>query len=1397
MTTGARAMGSADGAWPAGWLAGACLAVLSLAVWQRQPGWAPLLAAAAGLGVAIGTTPRLRSPRAWGGLAILSLLVAVIDAAIDTRTLRAIDRAWESYSASERAARAELVATRIRELADALDRAARRTVSDTALLQSLRAAPTQGPATGGPGGPERVTILVPPSVSGGVETGLVLFDDGRLRGRGGQARVPLTVGDTGVVLAQSAFHTALVARATSADGRAQAVAVALLASAPPADRFARSLTASLAGRIDQAHLRIDGMDSVQVVPGATERIVRREGIGIARVRALPFLPGETRQAVLQRALVRTGVPLAVASLLALVVAWRRPARLVHRLASAIAAVAIVAVLPLTALSNVSTLFDPSSYFAPMGGPLTANVVALLCTTALVLAVLFHVLRATRLSASRRVAALLVLLAAGIGPFLLRDLARGIALPASGAGTGLWIAWQLAIALAGASILLAGTAAGQAALGRQRGIPPSIAPAIALSAALVAPILWQDGGGWPGWFPLPWAVAIGALALTRRGAALVIGTAVVAGAGAVTLTWGGTVRARMALAAGDLARVGAIDENALRLLERFALDIAGDSTRVGAADVLLRRYAGSELAQAGYPARLARWFPFQPSSPVVDVALVAFRDSVGAQAAIAGMARSGGVPEIRSVEEGPSTILVAAIPATDGSVTTVAVPPRTRLLSADPFSLLTGVAGERAGVAPPYRLALGSPGDADRAPGDAMSGGTLRWRRIGSTMHGDAAIGTGVDARPVHVQVDLRGLDALVPRGALLILLDVALIALLWASSAMADGSLGRWLRLRRDRWSRSYRIRLSLTLFGFFLAPAALFAGWASYRLRDDDRAARELLVREALRVAATAPTQRALPAIPGSLELRQLSAASTEAGSPLFLYREAQLVQASDPLLDALAPLGRLLPSTLPDRDLFDDGDQFTAARVPVRGRDALVGYRRVPEFDGASVLAAPARGDEVDLDARREDLGVLLLFLGAMGALAALWSSGVAARALARPVGTLREAAIAIARGADAPALGSAPASEFAPVYRAFAAMATDLAASRSALEAAQRRTEAVLQHVASGVLAIRPDGTVPIANPRALQLLDLRAPGDRPSLTLDDLPAAADPLRRRIGAFMAGADEEDAFDLSLRGRQLRARLTRLPVGAVLTLDDVTELASAERVLAWGEMARQVAHEIKNPLTPIRLGVQHLRRAFRDGRGNFGDVLETNVQRVLEEIDHLDEIARSFSRYGTAPTDRPPPVAVDATAIVRDVLALERLGDDGVEWRLEVDGAPPPVLAEPDALREVVLNLLENARLAQARRVSARLAAGDGIVHLEVSDDGVGIAPEVLPRVFEPHFSTRTSGSGLGLAISRRLIEAWGGTIRIESDMGRGSTVHITMRSAATGRAAASPAGVVDRVS
>src|SRR5881296_2340728 len=320
--------------------------------------------------------------------------------------------------------------------------------------------------------------------------------------------------------------------------------------------------------------------------------------------------------------------------------------------------------------------------------------------------------------------------------------------------------------------------------------------------------------------------------------------------------------------------------------------------------------------------------------------------------------------------------------------------------------------------------------------------------------------------------------------------------------------------------------------------------------------------------------------------------------------------------------------------------------------------------------------------------------------------------------------------------------------------------------------------LANVATGVIALDDGLRVTMANPRAAELLG--AP-----LTPGDLLPRAAPAEwlvvwSAVREFLDGTTEGIVErEFAVGGRQIRVQLASLgpaPDGCVVALDDATALTRAARVLAWGEMARQVAHEIKNPLTPIRLGIQHLQRA-REKRveRDFDATLAETAGRILAEIDRLDAIARAFSRFASPAAEALPLEPVEVHAVAREVVHLYTLGGAEAEATVALAGESGALAsARRDEVKEVLINLLENARNAGARHVTVRLA--DGGCQLVVEDDGRGIPPDVLPRVFDPAFSTTSSGSGLGLAIARRLVESWGGTIGLTSAPGRGTTV--TMR-------------------
>jgi two-component system nitrogen regulation sensor histidine kinase NtrY len=694
------------------------------------------------------------------------------------------------------------------------------------------------------------------------------------------------------------------------------------------------------------------------------------------------------------------------------------------------------------------------------------------------------------------------------------------------------------------------------------------------------------------------------AITFRAALVTASISALAAMGGV---WSTTYQQRMQLAEQDVTALGHVDDYALQLTRRF-VDTLSETPQPRSRADLLKAYAASDLASAEYPATLASWdqtgkqvaeFAVAPAEPDSEAAVAAVKEAIATRQTVT-----------RSVLGPTGVQILAAVAHPSGGATSVLVLPRTRLLNPNPYAALFGMASPSGGD-PPYVVAL-----TDVTPTVHADTVRLQWHRIGDELHGDRLISTSAGTMRAHVEIDLRSIWARAERGSLVLLLDLLLAGMFWLLGTMTERGFMRWLRVRVARWIYTYHARLTLALFAFFVIPAIAFAVWSYQRLRSDDLQTREVLVQETLHAVA------------GGNEYQQLPRAARRFDTPLFLYDDGFLDRTSDSLLDVLAPTGLQLPPPI-ELSLATGGELTAAWEARLGSAKKLFGYIAVlGPGQERYVLGAPARSDDIVLARRRRDLGMLVLFATAAGALAALWLSGIAAKRLAR-----------------------------------------DLELSR------------------------------------------------------------------------------------------------------------IEVARAERVLAWGEMARQIAHEIKNPLTPIRLGVQHLRRARSDPRVDYDAVLNDNVKRILAEIDRLDEIARSFSRYGSAPADLAPSMAVDVAAVVKDVVALEQMGDRKVKWQLRGADRPAWAMARKDEMRDVLLNVFENSRLAGARHVAISVREDDGRVTIETVDDGAGIAPSVLPRIFEPHFSTRTTGSGLGLAVSRRLIEAWEGEIAITSEEGKGTRVLIVL--------------------
>ena len=347
----------------------------------------------------------------------------------------------------------------------------------------------------------------------------------------------------------------------------------------------------------------------------------------------------------------------------------------------------------------------------------------------------------------------------------------------------------------------------------------------------------------------------------------------------------------------------------------------------------------------------------------------------------------------------------------------------------------------------------------------------------------------------------------------------------------------------------------------------------------------------------------------------------------------------------------------------------------------------------------------------------------------------------------------------------------------------MVNRVRSTRQQLVRTSRRTEAIMEEAAVGMVALDQGGRVTLVNPRAEDLFNSQvAVGQY-------LPRAgpiAGALSTWLDNFFQNSDKEGNTEIQAGENRVRVRVRKLADtvggrGVVVAMDDITDEMRTERVLAWGEMARQVAHEVKNPLTPIKLSVQHIRRAREDRRKDFDEILTKNVDAVLTEIERLAEIAQSFSKYGAPGSKEEGPLSQTyVQEVVNEVMGLYGgASSDSILFEQEIDPNLPAVRARATELKEVLINLLENARVAVTKRGVVRILGYqiNGRITVAVADDGSGIATELLPRIFEPKFSTHSTGAGLGLPIVKRIAESWGATVEVDSVIGQGTTVCILL--------------------
>lgn len=483
-------------------------------------------------------------------------------------------------------------------------------------------------------------------------------------------------------------------------------------------------------------------------------------------------------------------------------------------------------------------------------------------------------------------------------------------------------------------------------------------------------------------------------------------------------------------------------------------------------------------------------------------------------------------------------------------------------------------------------------------------------------------------------------------------------------------------------------------------------------------------------------------------------------------------------------------------------DGTLYFVGRAPVLNSLLMVARRapqgfasRLAQID--SYTTAYWQEQESLRDYKKQILLALALFT-VLALFSVTWVALFLSKTVTVPIQALAVATGEISRGNFDHRVTVQGQDELGALVGSFNQMAAQLGASRRQIEASTRHLEraleeierrrdlmtTLLENVPTGVLLLDTEARIAQSNPAVARIFGPRARAARTLAELVGDEAAQRVVRlahrsRRIGAI------SEELEIGAGGRLLHAAVTvsalgppRSERGVIVVIDDLTELLRAQKAAAWQEVAQRIAHEIKNPLTPIRLSAERLLRHVRRGQeasnlGGSNELAELAAEcagLIGHEVETLKSLVDEFSQFARFPAARLEPA--DLNEIARGAIEVFHGRLDGISLRAELTGERPVVNADGELLRRVLVNLIENAAEAmegsplRELSVETRFDSDADTAVLVVADTGHGISPEDKDRLFLPHFSTRNRGTGLGLAIASRIVAEHHGTIRVEDN-------------------------------
>ena len=466
--------------------------------------------------------------------------------------------------------------------------------------------------------------------------------------------------------------------------------------------------------------------------------------------------------------------------------------------------------------------------------------------------------------------------------------------------------------------------------------------------------------------------------------------------------------------------------------------------------------------------------------------------------------------------------------------------------------------------------------------------------------------------------------------------------------------------------------------------------------------------------------------------------------------------------------------------------------ARAPMGGGSVAVTIRAGVDLSRAQMEIARYMSDYDQLASEKRNIRSLYLLFILLIALfilfVATWIALLLSRQIISPISALLVAASEVRKGNLSHRVQVRAIDELATLVRAFNEMMQELEGNSRELESRRRFTEAILESIPTGVISLSRDGRIQRVN-RALHGLfpveRVQRAAHLSDLFPDEDVREIQYLMKRARRTGVAASQIE-MEMPEQVLHLAVTVSALPAeppetsGFVMVLEDTSELLRAQKAAAWHEVARRIAHELKNPLTPIALSAERIARILdRGGVSPESQRILRECSRVISrEVESVKTLADEFSQFSRFPAAQPVPS--DINQVIQNALALFLGRLDGIDLRVELAPDLPPVHIDPEQFKRVVVNLVDNAAEAMRESPLKRLLVRTGLgsqdsIELLVADTGCGISAEDKEKLFLPYFSTKNRGTGLGLAIVSHILNEHGAKVRVEDNRPAGARFYV----------------------